>query len=60
MLLKYLSPLIHFKRSENEFEIMKKTFYKAKKIYSFVSGAPGDEKKSQPGSRKNIFLGKIC
>ena len=27
----------------------------AKKKYSFVSGAPGDENKSHAGGRKNIF-----
>ena len=29
-----------------------------KNIYSFVSGAPGDENKSHAGGCKNIFFGK--
>ena len=31
---------------------------KAKRKYSFVSGAPGDENKSHAGGRKNNFFGK--
>ena len=31
--------------------------HKANIKNNFVSGAPGDEKKSQPGGRKNIIFG---
>ena len=38
--------------------LQKHVYVQAKRKYSFVSGAPGDENKSHAGGRKKNFFGK--